>query len=82
MSPTDKEIQATSFWGKVNVVTLLLACVSGFIWIGSIQAKVERNTEDIGELKTDIQVVNDDIRAILIGIEQVKARLGIVEDKE
>lgn len=79
MSTVDREIQATSFWGKINIATVAIACIGGFIWVGAIQAQVESNSADIAKLEEEVGAIERDIRSILIGIEQVKARLGIVE---
>ena len=79
MTGIDREVQATSFWGKLNLVTIALAAVAGFIWVGGIDQRVQENENDIRGLEQEIQSIDEDIRSILIGIEQVKARLGIVE---
>jgi outer membrane murein-binding lipoprotein Lpp len=79
MKLEDREIQVTSFWGKINMVTVALACIGGFIWVGAIQAQVEQNSTNIEKLEEEVSAIESDIRSILIGIEQVKARLGIVE---
>ena len=75
----DREIQVTSYWGKINLVTVGLACITGFVWVGAIQAQVQQNSSDIDKLEAEVSDIDRDIRTILIGIEQVKARLGIVE---
>lgn len=62
------------------IVTLLVQACAIFFWAASLQAQVQSNAEDIIELKQDVNDIDSDIRAILVGIEQVKARLGIVED--
>ena len=81
MSETDREVQATSFWGKVIIGAILIPTISGFIWIGQIDTRVEQNEKQIDNLQLEINDMERDIRAILIGIEQVKARLGIVEQE-
>jgi hypothetical protein len=75
----DKEIQTTALWGKINLVTVALACIAGFIWVGGIDSRVEQNSNNIDKLEEEVGAIERDIRSILIGIEQVKARLGIVE---
>lgn len=75
----DKEIQTTRNWGLAILTAILVPSVGFFVWIGDINSRVEQNASAIKEIKTDVQGIDNDIRAILVGIEQVKARLGIIE---
>lgn len=61
------------------ILTITLQIFALVYWASSLNAQVEQHSKDIAELKTDVNAVNTDIREILLGIEQVKARLGIVE---
>lgn len=78
----EREISATTRWGFGMMITILVQAAAIFFWAASIQAQTEQNTKDISSLQTKVDDINDDIRNILIGIEQVKARLGIVEDSK
>ena len=77
----DREVSATTRWGVGLMVTILIQAGAIFFWAATIQAQVAQNTEDIDALQTKVESIEDDIRDILVGIEQVKARLGIVEVK-
>ena len=74
-----EEITATHRWIIGLVLTIILQSGGVFFWAASIQAQVVQNKEDINSLQSQVDNIEQDIRAILIGIEQVKARLGIVE---
>lgn len=74
-----KEISTTTRWGVGMSLTILVQAAAIFFWAATIQAQVSQNTKDIDTLGTKVEDINTDIRSILIGIEQVKARLGIVE---
>ena len=78
---TQREISATARWGIGLFITMLIQGCAIFFWAATIQAEVTQNTKDIDGLQTKVASINDDIRNILVGIEQVKARLGIVEEK-
>lgn len=80
MNPdTQKEIAATTRWGVSLLAALVIQAGTVFYWAATIQSKVEQNTNDITKLENEVDNITDDIRAILVGIEQVKARLGIIE---
>ncbi len=80
MNPdTQKEIAATTRWGVSLLVALIIQAGTVFYWAATIQSKVEQNTSDIEKLESEVDNITDDIRSILLGIEQVKARLGIIE---
>lgn len=75
----DREISATTRWG-VGLLIGLIAQTCGIVyWASQLQSQVKQNTYDINKLSSRVDDVDTDIRTILIGIEQVKARLGIVE---
>lgn len=76
---TQKEIAATTRWGVALLVGILAQGAAIFLWAGNLTAKVDQNTADIAEVEERVDNINDDIRSILLGIEQVKARLGIIE---
>lgn len=52
-----------------------------FYWASALNSQVEQNTKDIDAVQSDVKSIDRDIRTILVGIEQVKARLGVVEVK-
>ncbi len=64
-------------WGVIITITLQIFAL--VYWASNLNAQVQQNIKDIAELQTEVNAVNSDIREILLGIEQVKARLGIVE---
>lgn len=74
-----EEITATHRWIIGLVLTIIIQSGVVFFWAASTQAQVFQNKEDIKEIQEQVNGINKDIREILIGIEQVKARLGIVE---
>lgn len=75
----EREISATTRWGIGMSITILVQAAAIFFWAATLQAQVSENAKDIETVQTKIESINDDIRNILVGIEQVKARLGIVE---
>ena len=81
MSSEDREISATQRWGIGIIVTIFIASVSVFMRLGNLEQQINQNTSDIQENEVRITSVAKDLRDILVGIEQVKARLGIVEIK-
>ena len=78
---TDREIKTTRTWGLTILAAVLVPSIGFMVWVGGIDNRVSNNTEDIRDVKAEIHALNQDIRAILVGIEQVKARLGIVESE-
>lgn len=76
-----KEVSATTRWGISLMIAVVVQAGAIFFWSATIQAQTAQNTKDIQGLQARVEDINDDIRSILIGIEQVKARLGIVEIK-
>lgn len=64
-------------WGVI--VTLLTQMVFLVYWATTLEAQVQTNTRDIEEVQRQMNAVDTDIRAILVGIEQIKARVGVVE---
>lgn len=80
MNPdVNKEINATTRWGIGIILTIAIASASFWVSLGNTQSQVNQNTLDINRNEVRIDNLNADIREILVGIEQVKARLGIVE---
>jgi hypothetical protein len=49
--------------------------------LGNLEQQINQNASDIQKNEVRITSVAKDLRDILVGIEQVKARLGIVETK-
>ena len=81
MSSEDREISATQRWGIGIIITIFIASVSVFMRLGNLEQQINQNTSDIQKNEVRITSVAKDLRDILVGIEQVKARLGIVETK-
>jgi len=81
MSSEDREISATQRWGIGIIITISIASVSVFMRLGNLEQQINQNASDIGKNEDRITSVAKDLRDILVGIEQVKARLGIVETK-
>ena len=71
----DREISATTRWGVSTLIVVLLQAGAWIYWAASLQANVEENKDDIAVLQADIDSIEDDIRNILIGVEQLKAHL-------
>lgn len=76
---TREELSNTHRWVIGLIVGLVLQSGGVFYWAATLQAKVEENSQDIIAIEERVNDINDDITAILVGIEQVKGRLGIVE---
>lgn len=80
--------RTTLFWILGTLIGLQVA-INAFILANVTQAvtdlelrtnsQMSRLEDRIDINQTRIENVNNDIRTILVGIEQVKARLGIVE---
>jgi len=81
MSSEDREISATQRWGIGIIITIFIASLSVFMRLGNLEQQINQNTSDIQKNEARITSVAKDLRDILVGIEQVKARLGIVETK-
>ena len=81
MSAEDREISATQRWGIGIIITIFIASLSVFMRLGNLEQQINQNTSDIQKNEVRITSVAKDLRDILVGIEQVKARLGIVETK-
>jgi len=81
MSSEDREISATQRWGMSIILTIAIASMAFFVRLGNLENQINQNTNNIQKNETRINDVDSDIRVILVGIEQVKARLGIVEIK-
>lgn len=78
-----KELNATHRWVVGLIITLVIQSGAVFFWAATLQASVDQNKKDIASIETKVDSIDDDIRSILIGIEQVKGRLGIIEiDKQ
>jgi peptidoglycan hydrolase CwlO-like protein len=76
------QISDTTRWFITTLIVLLVQACATFFWAAALEAQVNANTEDILSLQEEIKDIDKDIRDILLGIEQVKARLGIVEVTE
>lgn len=74
-----KEIGTTQRWGLGIIVTIAIASVAFLVNLGNIQQQVLQNKADIEKNEMRLDALDDKIERILIGIEQLKARLGIVE---
>lgn len=74
-----KELNATHRWVIGLIVTLVIQSGAVFFWAATLQASVDQNSEDIASIERQVDSIDDDIRSILVGIEQVKGRLGIIE---
>lgn len=74
-----EELSATHRWIIGLVAGLVIQSGAVFFWAATLQAKVEENTKDIVAIDQRVDDIGDDITAILVGIEQVKGRLGIIE---
>lgn len=74
-----REIANTTRWGVSLLIALIVQAGAVFYWAATIDSRVEQNTQDIAKIEQRVDNITDDIRAILVGIEQVKARLGIIE---
>lgn len=79
---TNKEISTTQRWGIGIIISIFIASSTFLIKLGNIEQQITQNTADIHKNEERIDNLNDDIREILLGIEQVKARLGIVESTD
>lgn len=77
-----EEVNATHRWIIGLVLTIILQSGAVFFWAASMQAQVAQNTSDIAKVETRVDDIGRDITAILVGIEQVKGRLGIVENNK
>lgn len=75
----EREISTTTRWGVSLLIGLLFQSITVFWWAAKVDAQVEQNKSDVRVLQIKVDSINDDIRNILVGVEQVKARLGIVE---
>lgn len=78
LSPRE-EISATHRWIIGLVITIIIQSGAVFFWAATIQAQVAQNEKDIASIQLQVTNINEDIREVLIGIEQIKGRLGIIE---
>lgn len=74
-----EELSATHRWIIGLIVTFIVQSGAVFFWAATLQAKVDQNSKDIAAVEQRVDDIGDDITSILVGIEQVKGRLGIVE---
>lgn len=72
----EKEISSTHKWVIGLFLTVIIQSGAVFFWAATIQAQVTQNKEDITKIETKVDDINDDIRAILIGIEELKGQLN------
>lgn len=77
-TPTE-ELSATHRWIIGLIVTFIVQSGAVFFWAATLQAEVNQNSKDITAIEKRVDDIGDDITSILVGIEQVKGRLGIVE---
>ena len=71
-SETDREINATTRWGVSTLIVIILQAGAWIYWAASLQVHVDENTKDIAAIQNDVDSIEDDIRDILVGIEQIK----------
>lgn len=76
-SEVTREINATTRWGVSTLIVIILQAGAWIYWAASLQAHVEENSKDITALQEDVDSIEDDIRDILVGIEQIKAGVGV-----
>jgi hypothetical protein len=74
-----EELSATHRWIIGLIVTFIVQSGAVFFWAATLQAKVDQNSKDIAAVEQRVDDIGDDITSILVGIEQVKGRLGVVE---
>lgn len=82
MTNQDREIQTTKNWGLAILGAILVPTIGGFIWVGGLENRVSNNEAKIAEVRNEVRSVQNDIRDILVGIEQIKGRLGIIETQQ
>lgn len=80
-SSPSKELTATHRWVIGLIITVVVQTGMVFFWAATLQAKVDQNTADIAQIEEQVDDINDDITSILVGIEQIKGRLGIIESE-
>jgi len=81
-SSPKEELSATHRWVIGLIATIIIQSGAVFFWAATLQSQVDQNTKDIAKVEQRVDGIGEDITAILVGIEQVKGRLGIVEGKE
>lgn len=74
-----EELSATHRWIIGLIATIILQSGAVFFWAATLQSRVDQNTKDIAKVEERIDNIGGDITSILIGIEQLKGRLGIIE---
>lgn len=74
-----EELSATHRWIIGLIVTFIVQSGAVFFWAATLQAEVNQNSKDIAAVEKRVDDIGDDITTILVGIEQVKGRLGVVE---
>jgi len=74
-----EELSNTHRWIIGLIAAVILQSGAVFSWAATMQAKVEQNAKDIEAVEQRVDDIGDDITAILVGIEQLKGRLGIIE---
>lgn len=77
-----EELSATHRWIIGLIATFIIQSGAVFFWAATLQAEVNQNSKDIIAIEKRVDDIGDDITSILVGIEQVKGRLGIVEISE
>lgn len=78
---TDREIRNTRQWAIGIIIMLLIQAAGVIVWAGALNQRVGQAEQDIDKLEVRVDDVDSDIRAILVGIEAIKGRLGIIEQE-
>lgn len=81
MGDVQREINTTRNWGITLLVAFLIPSIGLFVKFGAIEQRLTQAEKDIQRNEQRIDSIEGKIELILVGIEQVKARLGIVEVK-
>lgn len=72
MDDVNREVNTTRTWGIAILGAVLIPAVGGFIWVGGIDNRVQRNEEDIVDIKNEVSDFDDTLTEILIGIQEIK----------
>lgn len=71
--------KGTFFWIMGTLVTISVVAYAGMFSV--LGDRINQVDKRVSSNEQRIESVNSDIRQILVGIEQVKARLGIIESE-
>ena len=72
-------VKSSTFFWILGTLIAIQTSVLGTIVV-TLNDRIDRVDNRASTLETRVENLNVDIRNILVGIEQVKARLGIVEN--